>query len=158
MNSSIAEHRDFFESVRIPMRLACRTESDWPVVLSLWFLYEDGQLLCATGKSARVVSYLEQDDRCGFEIAGDNPPYCGVRGQARAQLDDSRGMEVLERLLVRYLGGTDNQLARTLLSRQEPETAIILEPVWVSSWNFSKRMSDVAPPGFGPDQKCCPSP
>ncbi len=157
MKALLDEHKEFLKSILIPIRLGVHTEAGWPVVVSLWFLYEEGKILCATGKSARIVSYLAQDDRCGFEIAEDRPPYCGVRGQARAQLDDSRGMEVLERLLVRYLGGTDNQLARTLLNRQEPDTAIILEPVWVSSWNFSKRMSDVAPPGFGPDQKCCPS-
>lgn len=155
MKALLDEHEEYLESIQIPVRLGTHTETGWPVVISLWFVYEDGRLLCATRRSARVVSYLEKDARVGFEIAEDRPPYCGVRGQAKVVLDDGRGKEVLERLLVRYLGSTDNRLARSLLARADDETAIILEPLQVFSWNFSNRMDD-AVPGLDPGDKCCP--
>lgn len=135
----------YLDAVRIPLRLACDTHSGWPFVLSLWFLHEDGRLLCATNASARVVSYLRREPRCAFEVASDDPPYCGVRGQARAEIVPQRGEEVLRRLLARYLGGEDSALAQRLLARRHEEVAIVLSPVNLFTWNFSRRMQDIAP-------------
>ncbi len=133
----------YLREAQIPVRLACHTESGWPMVLSLWYLYEDGKLYCATQQSARVVAYLEHDTRCAFEVASERPPYCGVRGQGRATFDHERGGEILERLLKRYLGGTDGDLARMLLAKQENEVAIVIEPMKVFTWDFSQRMQDI---------------
>jgi len=116
------------------------------MVLSLWYLYEDGRLYCATRESSKVVTYLRNDARCAFEIASERPPYCGVRGQGRAAVDAARGGEILERLLVRYLGGVDNDLAQGLLKRRDKEVALVIEPVKVFTWDFSQRMQDVQAP------------
>ena len=146
-------HDQFFEQTVIPIRLSCQDQSGWPVVLSLWYLHEDGDLYCATPKSARVVTYLTREPRCAFEIAADQPPYCGIRGRALATIDEDRGVEILERLLTRYLGGTDNSLAQNLLSRSQTEVAIRLEPQTFHSWDFSKRMTDLFQ---DPPSKPCP--
>ena len=132
----------YLAQTRIPIRLSCINGSGWPVVLSLWYLYEDGNLYCATPEKAKVVGYLRAETRCAFEIASDEPPYCGVRGRALATIEPGRGMEILERLLQRYLCGIDNPLAQGLLSRQEPEVAIRLEPQSRYVWNFADRMVD----------------
>lgn len=154
MTSALNEYKEYLEKTRIPLRLSCRTESGWPVGLSLWYLYEDGRLYCATQRSTKVVSYLENDPRCAFEIAGDLPPYCGVRGPARGVIDDQIGVEVLEKLLHRYVGGLDNTLARKLLAKSETEVALVIEAVQVFSWNFTPRMRDALSPDFQP--KVCP--
>jgi nitroimidazol reductase NimA-like FMN-containing flavoprotein (pyridoxamine 5'-phosphate oxidase superfamily) len=132
----------YLEQSLIPLRLSCVTPSGWPVVLSLWYLYRDGRLYCATQERAKVVSYLRHEPRCAFEVASDQPPYCGVRGQARAVIDADLGAEILRQLLLRYLGGTDNPLARQLLSRGQTEVAVIIEPVTLFKWNFTARMKD----------------
>lgn len=138
------EIKTFMDETVIPMRLACVSESGWPVALSLWYVYLDGALYCATQKTARVVRYLQNEARCGFEIAGDLPPYCGMRGQAKAFIEPEKGAIVLETLLVRYLKDTDNNLARDLLSKKDREVAIRIEPVNITTWNFKDRMKDVA--------------
>ena len=143
--TDIKDYKNFLENVRIPIRLACKTESGWPMILSLWFIYLDGALYCATRKKAKVVTYLLNNKECAFEIAGDQPPYCGIRGQARAGIDQSRGVEILELLLDRYLGGRDNALAENLLGNSSDEVAIRLDPINLFSWNFSARMKDVGP-------------
>lgn len=137
--------RNYLQEIKIPLRLSCVDQTGWPVVLSLWFLYEDGSFYCATPEQAKVVSYLHQEPRCAFEIAADLPPYCGVRGRAVATIEQETGIQVLERLLVRYVGGTDNPLARNLLNRDQPEVAIRLHPQSFHSWNFSQRMKDSTP-------------
>ena len=132
----------YLEQSLIPLRLSCVTPSGWPVVLSLWYLHRDGRLYCATQEHAKVVSYLRHEPRCAFEVASDQPPYCGVRGQAKAVIDRDLGAEILRQLLLRYLGGTDSPLARQLLSRGQTEVAIIIEPVTLFKWNFAARMKD----------------
>jgi nitroimidazol reductase NimA-like FMN-containing flavoprotein (pyridoxamine 5'-phosphate oxidase superfamily) len=143
----------YLEEVQIPLRLACASNSGWPVVLSLWYLFEEGYLYCATPLQAKVVTYLMHEPHCAFEVASDRPPYCGVRGRALATIEQERGIEILGRLLERYLGSTDNPLARNLLSRPQPEVAIRLAPASYHSWNFSDRMADSI---LDEIQKLCP--
>jgi len=144
VKSKLGKFSEYLDSMKIPLRLSCTTQSGWPVVVSLWYLFQDDVLKCATQKSARVVAYLEKNPRCGFEIAEDRMPYCGIRGQARASIDVQAGGEVLEKLLTRYLDGVDNPLGEDLLSKQDTEVAIILKPVKVFTWDFSDRMKTVS--------------
>lgn len=141
MNSGVSVDV-YLQETKIPIRLSCVMESGWPAVLSLWYLLEEGALFCATPENARVVSYLRAEPRCSFEVASDQPPYCGVRGRAIATIDRERGEEILERLLLRYMGGLDNALARSLLRRSGPEAAIRLDPQNFYTWNFTSRMAD----------------
>lgn len=133
--------RAFLEASVLPLRLACAQPSGHPLVLSLWFVPVGDTLFCASLRSARVVTCLERDPRCGFEVAGDRPPYRGVRGQATARLDPARGEEILRAALVRYLGGVDGSLARWLLSRSAREVAIGIEPERITSFDYSARMA-----------------
>jgi nitroimidazol reductase NimA-like FMN-containing flavoprotein (pyridoxamine 5'-phosphate oxidase superfamily) len=131
----------YLERARIPLRLACNAGQSGPLVLSLWYLPEEGRLWCATPARARVARWLARDPRCGFEVAENTAPYRGVRGQGRARLDPARGDEILRRLVQRYLGREETPFARWLLSRREPEVAIALEIERMTSWDFTKRMS-----------------
>ena len=142
----------FLDAVCIPLRLSCVTTSGWPYVLSLWYLHDAGRLYCATLETARVVEYLRREPRCGFEIASDQPPYCGVRGRALAEIDPAQGANVLGRLLDRYLGSRDSSLAHRLLARSQDEVAIVLTPVQVFTWDYRQRMAGTAPPQ--PDKVC----
>ena len=156
MVAGLTEVKTYLEAANIPLRLACTTRSGWPVAVSLWFKHQNERLFCATQKSARVVAYLKNDARCAFEIAADLPPYCGVRGQAIADIDESIGLKILEQLLVRYLGGLDSKLARSLIANSENEVAIILKPVKIYTWDFSSRMQDIIPPTLDLQDRVCP--
>ena len=125
----------------IPIRLSCLSASGAPLICSLWYLYDDGALWCATQKTALIVSCLEKDSRCGFEISPDAPPYHGVRGQSRASLHDDVGADVLRRLIDRYLGSRESRFAQWLIRREEDEVAIRIEPAWITAWDYSRRMS-----------------
>ena len=152
---NIAENlANYLSESRIPVRLACTTPSGWPLVVSLWYLYEDGKLYCATQQTAKTVSYLRQNPQCGFEVAADTPPYCGVRGRGLADLDTENGANILKRLVARYLGSTDSPLANTLLARQDQEVAIAIQPISLFTWNFTERMKDSLPEP--PTIRICP--
>jgi hypothetical protein len=132
--------REFLVQTSIPMRLAANTPSGFPVLLSLWFLPEGDDLLAAVHQSARIVKRLRDDPRCAFEIAPNEPPYLGVRGQAMAVLETSGASVLLERLLERYLGSTDSGLGRFLLARADEELVVRVRPLRIATWDYTERM------------------
>ncbi len=137
-----AVERFLAESV-IPARIGVLTTNGVPLVLSLWFVHRDGAIWCACNKKARVIELLARNPRCGFEIAAETPPYRGVRGQGVAQLDIPGGAGVLAELLERYRIPGHSRLATMLLEEAVNEVAIRIEPEWMTSWDFSARMSDL---------------
>jgi len=137
---SLQSIEEFLRGQQIPVRLACLATNAGPMVCSLWYLYDDGALWCATQKSARVAGYLAQQPTCGFEVAPETMPYKGVRGQGNATLSHEQGGHVLERLIDRYLGSRSSEFARWLLKRSDNEVAIKIEPIWMTAWDFSRRM------------------
>lgn len=131
--------RHHLHSTVIPVRLAT-TGAGWPLVQSMWFRYEAGTLWCATRDDAVVVRRLHQEPRCGFEVAGDDPPYRGVRGYGTAEILAQEGRRVLHELLDRYLGADNLSLRTWLLSRADREVAIAVRGLSVSTWDYSGRM------------------
>jgi hypothetical protein len=135
------EVAEFLEASVIPMRMSVETDSGWPIVLSLWFAPDGLELVGATRPTSALVRCLERRPRCGFEVAGDTPPYHGVRGRATVELDRGYGAATLDRLLVRYLGGLDSPLADTLRASAHDEVGMRLRPVALTTWDYRDRMA-----------------
>jgi len=135
----------FLQSETIPIRLSCHTQADVLWMLSLWYLYRDDALWCATSASADVVDYLTGDDRVAFEISTNDPPYKGVRGNGTASIEADPDKTLLKELLERYLGGTDSPLAERLLSPERDEVRIRIDPTKMYTWDFSERMQGSVP-------------
>jgi hypothetical protein len=132
----------FLDESVIPLRLAAVAPSGWPLVVSLWFARDGDTLLCATQQSSPLVTALAREPRCAFEVAGCEPPYRGVRGRALVTVEPDAELEILRRLVERYLGDTEGRFASWLLGRTTPEVALRLDPVEVSSWDYRGRMAD----------------
>jgi nitroimidazol reductase NimA-like FMN-containing flavoprotein (pyridoxamine 5'-phosphate oxidase superfamily) len=130
----------FLDDTVIPIRIASAGRTS-PLVQSLWFLYDEDALWCASQVESVLTRRLHADPRCGFEIAGDLPPYRGVRGSGQAELLPERAATVLPRLISRYLGDEPSPLATWLLSRVDSEVAIRISDLRVTSYDFTSRMS-----------------
>lgn len=135
---------------KIPIRLACISISDWPIVVSLWYTYLNGKVYCATQNTAKVVKYLRKNPKCGFEIAGDSFPYRGVRGYGKASIVENKGEEILRMLIQKYLTGKETtisslKLYKLLLSKEhlQNEVAIEIIPAAMFKWDYKKRMIDI---------------
>ncbi len=128
----------------IPIRLSCLSSSNWPIVVSLWYVYYNEKFYCATQNTSKIISYLKHSPKCGFEIAGDHFPYRGVRGYGNASILHDKGEEILRMLLEKYFKGKETSaLYKLLLSEKhlQNEVAIEIVPVRTFEWNFKKRMS-----------------
>ncbi|AEH37234.1 pyridoxamine 5'-phosphate oxidase family protein [Halopiger xanaduensis] len=141
------EIETFLEESTVPVRLACRTPSDQLWMVSLWYRYRSGgdddwRLQCATAADADIASLLSADPAVAFEVSTNEPPYAGVRGQGTASIERDSDKEILRTLVERYLGGTESQLARTLLREDREEVTITIDPAVVSGWDYTDRMTD----------------
>jgi nitroimidazol reductase NimA-like FMN-containing flavoprotein (pyridoxamine 5'-phosphate oxidase superfamily) len=133
---------DFLHAAVIPIRLACSDKEGVPLICSLWYLYADNALWCATQQSASVATLLERTPKCAFEVAPESMPYRGVRGQGRVTVMPDEGAATLQQLIDRYLGARDTEFATWLISRSANEVALKIEPEWITSWDFGSRMRD----------------
>lgn len=138
------EAKNFLTKATIPIRIACISGSGWPITISLWYVYLEEKLFCATSKNAKIIDYFRNNPKCGFEVAGDLPPYRGVRGWGNAKVDEGRGMEILRILINKYIRDENSQLANFLLKRSKNEMAIEINPLSMFHYDYSDRMKGIA--------------
>ena len=131
----------YLESKTIPLRLSVITPSGFPLVVSLWYQYEEGIIWCAAQKDSTLVKNISRNGNCGFEIAPNEPPYMGVRGRGSATINFVEGASKLETLINKYLDKKNDELAKWLMKRSENEVAIIIKPECFYSWDYSERMN-----------------
>jgi nitroimidazol reductase NimA-like FMN-containing flavoprotein (pyridoxamine 5'-phosphate oxidase superfamily) len=147
---------EYLGAARVPVRLGCRTPSDHPWIVSLWFEWDPdagsalddetgsgtapGAIRCATSATADLVEFVEHDDQVSFEVSTNAPPYKGVRGRGRATVIPDEEKRRLRSLLRKYLGGTDNSTADRLLQPEREEVEIRIEPERLHTWDYSERM------------------
>ena len=118
---------------------------DWPIVISLWYVYIDEKFYCATQITARIIKYLEVSPKCGFEVSGDNFPYRGIRGYGNASILKDKGEYILRILLQKYFKKKESaKLSKLLLSEKhlQNEVAIEISPFHIYEWDFKERMSE----------------
>ena len=140
-----AETEEFLVETTVPVRLSCRRPAGDLWMLSLWFVYREDALWCATSAAANVVEYLTDDNQIAFEISTNQPPYKGVRGNGTATIRPDEDKQLLRSLLERYLDGTDSPLAKRLLSPTREEVKIRIEPEKVYTWDFTDQMREATP-------------
>ena len=128
---------------KIPIRISFMKSNGFPSVVSLWYTHADGRIYCAVQKTAKVISYIQKNPKCGFEIASDMPPYKGLRGEGEVKILHDKGKEILETLIEKYLGTKESTLSRFLRSNSKNEVAIEIIPQKTRRYDYSKRMKDV---------------
>lgn len=137
---TLDEVTNYLDSKAIPIRLAVLGDQGCPIVASLWFLTINSSIVCSSQKSSRIVECIERKPICGFEVAGDAPPYCGIRGQGDVVLSTQNNQEILRDLAAKYLKKKDQKLQEWLLSRTGTEVTITITPRYLASWDYRKRM------------------
>ncbi len=132
---------DFLLENPIPMRIAAN-DGEFPLICSLWFIFdaESQRLLAASHETSRIIKVLQQNSKCGFEIATNDTPYKGVRGQGNVELHQRGVADTLRTLIGRYLESDESSLAQWLLSRTDDEYVVAIKPEWITGWDYSNRM------------------
>jgi len=114
--------------------------TDSPVVISLWYVCKDGKIYCATQKKAKIISYLQKNPVCGFEIAADKPPYKGIRGDGAVRILNETGAYILDLLIEKYSGEKESKISKFLRNNSKTEVTIEITPQKLFHYDYSKRM------------------
>jgi len=133
----------FVSDSKIPIRIAFVKPDGTPSIISLWYVEINGKIYCATKRTAKIVSYLQNNPKCGFEIATDKPPYKGTRGTGNVKIIENKGQEILKILMNKYLGSKESTLSKYLKKNSETEVALEITPQNIFNYDYSKRMKDV---------------
>lgn len=132
---------EFLQNSVIPVRIAAVGDDGNPRVVSLWFLLDEEKVFCACKRTSHIARVISRNPKVGFEIAGEEPPYFGIRGIGTACLDGDKGQETLRRLADRYVGEEETDFRRWLLAGAASEVAIEITPSRIFSWDYRDRMS-----------------
>jgi hypothetical protein len=111
--------RELAPNTKIPIRIGFINPNGVPSIISLWYIDINGKIYCATQKTAKILHYLENKPTCGFEIAGDQPPYKGSRGEGTVKIIPSKGPEILKILIKKYLGDKESTLSKFYSKRMK---------------------------------------
>jgi nitroimidazol reductase NimA-like FMN-containing flavoprotein (pyridoxamine 5'-phosphate oxidase superfamily) len=65
----------------VPLRLASVTSSGWPIVLSLWYTYQDGKLYCAIRSQQKFLDILDPSKDAPSRLATTNHPIAEFGGE-----------------------------------------------------------------------------
>lgn len=132
----------FLTETHLPLRLSFESRNG-PIIVPLWFEYSSSRLVCCSPEGSMLVTSLGAKPDVAFDVSTNDLPYRGVRGRGRAACTTAPDNAQLEKLLTRYLGDTQGQLAQWLLNRSGRESIIAIEPVWLTTWDFTERMQDL---------------
>ena len=128
----------------IPIRISCTTTENWPIVISLWYVYMNEKFYCATQNTSKIIKYLRHSTKCGFEVSGNHFPYRGIRGYGNVLILQDKGEYILRILLEKYLKEKESsKIYKLLLSEKhlQNEVAIEITPFRMFEWDFKERMS-----------------
>jgi hypothetical protein len=131
----------FLDGAVIPVRIGAIAGDGAPRVTSVWFAVAEDEIRCAVRPDSRLARWVAARPRVGFEVAGERPPYFGLRGAATAVVDPGLGAAALDAVIDRYLGPADVRLAAWLRSRAGSEVALRLRVTEAESWDYRGRMS-----------------
>ena len=134
----------FLRSTLIPLRVSTLDADGFPHITSLWFQYSSDHFFCCTQQSALICHHLKRNPKVGFEVASNSPPYHGVSGHGLGAIVAQDPIPILESLIDHYLQGRDRKLERWLLSRITTEVVIAITPRRITSWDFSRRMTNTS--------------
>ena len=114
-----------------PVRLASQSPNGFPLISTLWSLYEDGVFWCITQHRTLLRRNLAANPRCAFEIALKVQRFKLLRGQGLASLDLADGERMTECIINRYLADPSGPIATGMRKQVVTEHAIAIRPRWV---------------------------
>ncbi|MEN9728074.1 MAG: hypothetical protein RL434_2440 [Pseudomonadota bacterium] len=114
-----------------PVRLSSLSPNGYPLISTLWFLFEEGCFWCITHQSTLMRRNLAANPRCAFEITLDDARYKLLRGQGDAELHLEQGRRITEAMISRYLPDPAGAMAEALRARIPTEYAVRIVPRWV---------------------------
>ena len=131
---------EFLES-KLNLLLGTADRNGQPYVHPVWFFFEDRKFFIETSKSSKKVHNVQNNNNVYFCIDDETMPYKGVRGKGTATIleDIKKNLPIAEKIMIKYTGSIDNEIAKFLLDGVKNRFSVLLEitPKYFSTWDHS---------------------
>ncbi|MFB5631319.1 MAG: pyridoxamine 5'-phosphate oxidase family protein [Nitrosopumilaceae archaeon] len=132
---------DFLSNSKLNLLLGTLDEMGDPNVHPVWYLYDNEKLYVETNKTSKKINNIRNHDSIYFCIDDEKMPYKGVRGKAIAKvLDDvDTNIPIAEKIMIKYTGNLENEVAKFLMDGVKNGFSVILEitPKYFATWDHS---------------------
>lgn len=132
---------DFLKNSRLNLLLGTIDSKGEPNVHPVWYIYENEKLYVETGKTAKKAQNIRNKNVVYFCIDDEKIPYKGVRGKATATILDDipKLLPIAEKIMIKYTGDLENNVAKFLLDGVKNGSSVLLElePKYYATWDHS---------------------
>ncbi len=136
-----AQTIDFLSKGKLNLLLGTIDDKEEPNVHPVWYLYENGKLYIETAKTAKKISNIKKKNTIYFCIDDEKMPYKGVRGKGTVRIseDTKANIPIAEKIMIKYTGNLDNQVAKILMDGVKKGFSVLLEitPKYFATWDHS---------------------
>ncbi|MBI5133147.1 MAG: pyridoxamine 5'-phosphate oxidase family protein [Thaumarchaeota archaeon] len=136
------EVRNFLSNSKLNIQLGTVDEKGDPNVHPAWYYFSNNKIYVETSKGSKKVLNIRRKSTIYFCIDDENLPYKGVRGKGvvRISEDVNSNIPIAEKIMIKYTGSLDNNIAKFLMDAVKAGNSVILEitPSYYSTWDYSK--------------------
>ena len=132
---------DFLSKNKLNLLLGTIDETGEPNVHPVWYLYQNEKLYVETAKTSKKVKNIRGKNTVYFCVDDETVPYKGVRGKGVVQIleDIKTNMPIAEKIMIKYTGSLDNEIAKFLMDGVKNGFSVLLEitPKYFATWDHS---------------------
>lgn len=132
---------NFLSTGKLNLLLGTIDEKGEPNVHPVWYIFENGKFYIETSKNAKKANNVRKKNIVYYCIDDEKMPYKGVRGKGIARISDNidENIPIAEKIMIKYTGNLDNEVAKFLMNGVKKGFSILLEisPKYFATWDHS---------------------
>jgi general stress protein 26 len=138
------EVRDFLINSTKNVHISTLDEKGEPNIHPTWYYFDNNndKIYVESGKDSRKTRNLRRNNTVYYCIDDDRIPYKGVRGKGivRVSEDVDYNLPIIKKIVIKYLGSTENPMAKAILDSIKDRSAVLLEitPRFYATWDHGK--------------------
>ena len=120
---------DFLSNSKLNLQLGTVEKNGEPNIHTVWYFFDNEKLYVETSKTSKKVQNIKNNNKVYFSIDDETIPYKGVRGKATVKILDEldQMLPFAEKIMLKYTGSLDNEIAKFLLDGVKNGFSVILE-------------------------------
>jgi PPOX class probable F420-dependent enzyme len=138
------EVRDFLINSTKNIHISTLDEKGEPNIHPTWYYFDNNneKIYVESGKDSRKTRNLRRNNIIYYCIDDDTIPYKGVRGKGTVKIseDANYNLPIINKIVTKYLGSTENQMAKDIADSIRDGSAVLLEisPRFYATWDHGK--------------------
>ena len=135
--------REFLGS-KINLQVATVDKNGDPIITPVWFYYDSDneRIYVITSRTSQKAANIRRKNLVYFNLDEDTFPMRCAKGKAKASIseDPKFNVSVVQKMVMKYLGNTENPTAKQMLDNAGSSDSALIEltPLYYSAWDFTK--------------------